>query len=130
MKRLIILSILSSLILIGHCYAQPSLSLYFTTAIPINVISEILIVMRDMGETWKYFSSPRSVQKPFGMGVSLSYFGQGLYFYDDPYMVGPYIPTTGLFRDCARCIKPLSLAITRVAIPSSAADSEKKTQPA
>lgn len=90
MKRLIILSILSSLILIGHCYAQPSLSLYFTTAIPINDFRNFDSDEGYGGNLEIFFFSP-SVQKPFGMGVSLSYFGQGLYFYDDPYSDESYL---------------------------------------
>jgi hypothetical protein len=70
--------------------AQPSLSLYFTTAIPINDFRNFDSDEGYGGNLEIFFFSP-NVQKPFGMGVSLSYFGQGLYFYDDPYSDESYL---------------------------------------
>ncbi len=74
----------------NYLQAQPSLSLYFTTAIPINDFRNFDSDEGYGGNLEIFFFSP-SVQKPFGMGVSLSYFGQGLYFYDDPYSDESYL---------------------------------------
>ena len=78
-----ILSTLIILILASNTCPQPSASFYFSTAIPINEF-------RDFDNDPGYganleilFFSPTK-RKPFAMGISFSYFGQGLYFYDDP----------------------------------------------
>jgi hypothetical protein len=89
-SQITILSILSLLILANYSYAQPSASLYFTTAIPVN---EFRYFDNDLGYGGNleiFFFSPTK-QKPFGMGISFAYFGQGLYFYDDPYSDETYL---------------------------------------
>jgi hypothetical protein len=63
--------------------AQPSASVYFTTAIPVNDYRLLDSETGYGGNLEIFFFSP-SKQKPLGMGISLSYFGQGLYFYEDP----------------------------------------------
>ena len=63
--------------------AQPSTSFYFTTAIPVNEYQDFDDEVGYGGNLEFFFISP-SKEKPIGMGFSLSYIGQGLYFYDDP----------------------------------------------
>ena len=84
MKPLIILSILSSLILVSQLYAQSSASFYFTTAIPVNDYKHFDDEAGYGGNLEVLLISPTK-PKPIGFGFSLSYLGQGLYFYDDPY---------------------------------------------
>ena len=91
MKRQItILSLLAFLILANYSHAQPSASLYFTTAIPVNDFRYLDNNLGYGGNLEIFFFSPTK-QKPFGMGISFSYFGQGLYFYDDPYSDETYL---------------------------------------
>jgi len=66
-----------------YLYAQPSTSFFFTTAIPVNEYQDFDNEVGYGGNLEFFFISP-SKEKPIGMGVSLSYIGQGLYFYDDP----------------------------------------------
>jgi len=66
-----------------YLIAQPSTSFYFTTAIPVNEYQDFDNEVGYGGNLEFFFISP-SKEKPIGMGVSLSYIGQGLYFYDDP----------------------------------------------
>ena len=66
-----------------YLFAQPSTSFYFTTAIPVNEYQDFDDEIGYGGNLEFFFISP-SKEKPIGMGVSLSYIGQGLYFYDDP----------------------------------------------
>lgn len=88
--RITILSILALLILTNYSYTQPSASLYFTTAIPVNDFRYFDNDLGYGGNLEIFFFSPTK-QKPFGMGISFSYFGQGLYFYDDPYSNETYL---------------------------------------
>ena len=83
MRPIIILSIFSLLILVSQSGAQPSASFYFTTAFPVNDYKNFDDEIGYGGNLELFFISP-SKQKPVGMGFSLSYLGQGLYFYDDP----------------------------------------------
>ena len=64
-------------------FAQPSTSFYFTTAFPVNEYADFDNEVGYGGNLEFFFKSP-SKEKPIGIGVSLSYLGQGLYFYDDP----------------------------------------------
>jgi hypothetical protein len=77
--------LIGSLLLSSATYliAQPSTSFYFTTAIPVNEYQDFDNEVGYGGNLEFFFISP-SKEKPIGMGVSLSYIGQGLYFYDDP----------------------------------------------
>ncbi len=63
--------------------AQPSASFYFTTAFPVNEYQNFDDEVGYGGNLEYFFISP-SKEKPIGMGISLSYIGQGLYFYEDP----------------------------------------------
>jgi len=63
--------------------AQPSVSLYFTTAFPVNDYQYLDNEVGYGGNLEFFFLSP-SKEKPIGMGISFSYLGQGLYFYEDP----------------------------------------------
>jgi hypothetical protein len=79
-------TILISLFLLSSAqclFAQPSTSFYFTTAIPVNEYQDFDDEVGYGGNLEFFFISP-SKEKPIGMGFSLSYIGQGLYFYDDP----------------------------------------------
>ena len=89
-QQITILSILALLILANYSHAQPSASLYFTTAIPVNDFRYFDNDLGYGGNLEIFFFSPTK-QKPFGMGISFSYFGQGLYFYDDPYSNETYL---------------------------------------
>jgi len=78
-------TILSSLLFLSANFliAQPSTSFYFTTAIPVNEYQDFDDEVGYGGNLEYFFISP-SKEKPIGMGFSLSYIGQGLYFYEDP----------------------------------------------
>jgi hypothetical protein len=67
----------------NYLAAQPSTSFYFTTAIPVNEYQDFDSEVGYGGNIEFFFLSP-SKEKPIGMGISLSYLGQGLYFYEDP----------------------------------------------
>ena len=81
--NLTILTTLLFLLSVQYLSAQPSVSFYFTTAIPVNDYQQFDDELGYGGNLELFFISP-SKQKPIGMGISLSYFGQGLYFYEDP----------------------------------------------
>ena len=83
--KLLFTIIISLLFLSSTKYllAQPSTSFYFTTAIPVNEYQNFDDEVGYGGNLEFFFFSP-SKEKPIGMGISLSYFGQGLYFYEDP----------------------------------------------
>jgi hypothetical protein len=89
-QQITILLLLLLLILANYSQAQPSASLYFTTAIPVNDFRYLDTDAGYGGNLEFFFFSPTK-QKPFGMGISFSYFGQGLYFYDDPYSDESYL---------------------------------------
>jgi hypothetical protein len=89
-QQITILSLLALLILANYSHAQPSASVYFTTAIPVNDFRYFDNDLGYGGNLEIFFFSPTK-QKPFGMGISFSYFGQGLYFYDDPYSDETYL---------------------------------------
>lgn len=78
-------TIFSSLLFLSANFliAQPSTSFYFTTAIPVNKYQDFDDEVGYGGNLEYFFISP-SKEKPIGMGFSLSYIGQGLYFYEDP----------------------------------------------
>ena len=80
LKILITLTFLMSA---TYLLGQPSASFYFTTAIPVNDY-RLLDSEEGYGGNLEIFFISPSKQKPLGMGISLSYFGQGLYFYEDP----------------------------------------------
>jgi hypothetical protein len=86
----ITISIIIMMSLNGYLSAQPSASFYFTTAIPMNEYRDIDNEEGYGANLEILFFSPTK-QKPFAMGISFSYFGQGLYFYDDPYNDETYL---------------------------------------
>jgi hypothetical protein len=88
--RFTINTLLTFFALNSHLNAQPSASIYFTSAIPINDYREFDNDAGYGGNLEFFFFSPTK-QKPFGMGISLSYFGQGLYFYNDPFTDESYL---------------------------------------
>jgi len=73
-----------------HLIAQPSVSFYFTTAFPVNEYQNFDNEVGYGGNLEFFFISP-SKEKPIGMGVSLGYVGQGLYFYEDPCNCETYV---------------------------------------
>ncbi len=81
--NLIILTTLFLLTSVNNLVAQPSVSFYFTTAFPVNDY-RLLDSEEGYGGNLEIFFISPSKQKPLGMGISFSYFGQGLYFYEDP----------------------------------------------
>lgn len=86
-------TILTTLILLASIqilFAQPSVSFYFTTAIPVNEYQQFDDDLGYGGNLEIFFMSP-SKPKPLGVGISLSYFGQGLYFYEDPCYCETYL---------------------------------------
>jgi len=84
-KHIYILTI-SAILLISFSStkAQHSLSIHFTTAIPTGDFRNFDNAEGFGGNIEFFFISP-SQKKPFGMGISLSYFAQGLFFFEDPY---------------------------------------------
>jgi hypothetical protein len=86
-------TILTTIILLAsiqNLTAQPSVSFYFTTAIPVNEYEQFDDELGYGGNLEIFFTSP-SKAKPLGIGISLSYFGQGLYFYEDPCYCETYL---------------------------------------
>ena len=63
---------------------------YFTTAIPVNDYQNFDNEVGYGGNLEFFFISP-SKEKPIGMGISFSYIGQGLYFYEDPCNCETYV---------------------------------------
>lgn len=85
-----ILTTLFIIISVQYLIAQPSVSFYFTTAIPVNDYQQFDDDLGYGGNLEIFFMSP-SKQKPLGIGISFSYFGQGLYFYEDPCYCETYL---------------------------------------
>jgi len=80
-----LITIVTILILFGtnKLHAQPSASFYFTTAFPVNEYQDFDDEV-GYGGSLEFFLISPSKPKPIGIGFSLSYLGQGLYFYNDP----------------------------------------------
>jgi hypothetical protein len=81
--HLTILIPLFGLLVINNSIAQPSASIYFTTAFPVNEYQNFDAEI-GYGANLEYFFISPSREKPIGIGINLSYIGQGLYFYEDP----------------------------------------------
>jgi len=79
-----ILTLLLPLIWANYSNAQPSASFYFTTAIPVNDYRLFDDEVGYGGNLEFLFITP-SKTKPLGMGISFSYFTQGLFFATDSY---------------------------------------------
>jgi hypothetical protein len=79
-----ILTLLLPLISAGYSNAQPSASFYFTTAIPVNDYRLFDDKVGYGGNLEFLFITP-SKARPMGMGISFSYFTQGLFFATDYY---------------------------------------------
>ncbi|UCH66454.1 MAG: hypothetical protein JSW63_04820 [Ignavibacterium sp.] len=81
-KRLQLLALILSLINLPNL-AQPSASLYFTTAIPVDDFSEYNSNVGFGGAMELFLFSP-SEKLPYGFGINLSYIGYGIHFLEDP----------------------------------------------
>jgi len=79
-----ILTVLLTILSANYIKAQPSASLYFTTAFPINDYQLFDDEVGYGGNLEFLFITP-SKAKPMGMGISFSYFTQGLFFATDSY---------------------------------------------
>jgi hypothetical protein len=79
-----ILTLLLLLLSANYLNAQPSASFYFTSAFPINDYRLFDDEVGYGGNLEFLFITP-SKAKPMGMGVSFSYFTQGLFFATDSY---------------------------------------------
>jgi hypothetical protein len=84
MNRYLQIFFLLIILTAAELFAQPSASFYFTTAVPVGDFSQFETDAGFGGNLEFFFFSPKP-KKPFGMGISFSYFAQGLFFYDDPY---------------------------------------------
>lgn len=79
-----ILTTVLLLLIANYLSAQPSASFYFTTAFPINDYQLFDDEVGYGGNLEFLFITP-SKAKPMGMGISFSYFTQGLFFATDSY---------------------------------------------
>ena len=79
----IVIAIILTLLAPTNLLAQPSASFYFTTAFPVNEYQDFDDEVGYGGNLEFFFMTP-SKPRPIGIGFSLSYLGQGLYFYNDP----------------------------------------------
>jgi hypothetical protein len=64
-------------------FAQPSASLYFTTAIPAGDYTKYTTNAGFGGIMELFFFSPSELT-PYGLGLNLSYIGYGIHFLEDP----------------------------------------------
>jgi len=83
MKKLIQI-IFIPIILLTTSYAQPSVSLNFTTAIPIGEFKDYTRNIGFGGNMELFFFSP-SQRTPYGLGINLSYISYGVHFLVSPY---------------------------------------------
>jgi len=107
------LKILFKLILLfgtTQLIAQPSTSIYFTTAFPVNEFESFTDDVGFGGNIEMLFISP-SKQKPVALGISFSYLGQGLSLFYDPCECETYI-------DNNRAINYLNLSMILQVAPT------------
>lgn len=84
MKKYFTILCLAALVSLTNIKAQPSASLYFTTAFPINEYRLFDDEPGYGGNVELLFISP-SKQHPLGVGLSFSFFSQGLFWATDYY---------------------------------------------
>ena len=65
-------------------FAQPSASLYFTTAFPMGEFNDFNTTT-GFGTTTEFFFFTPSKKVPYGIGINFSYVAYGLRFVNDPY---------------------------------------------
>jgi len=65
-------------------FAQPSASLYFTTAFPMGEFKDFT-ASTGFGTTTEFFFFTPSQKTPYGVGLNFSYVSYGLRFVNDPY---------------------------------------------
>ena len=83
MKRILKITIISISIFITS-FAQPSASIYFTTAFPMGEFKDFT-ASTGFGSTTEYFFFTPSPKTPYGVGFNFSYVAYGLRFVNDPY---------------------------------------------
>lgn len=65
-------------------FAQPSASLYFTTAFPMGEFKDFTPTT-GFGTTTEFFFFTPSKKTPYGIGINFNYVAYGLHFVNDPY---------------------------------------------
>ncbi|MBT8386879.1 MAG: hypothetical protein KJO12_05660 [Ignavibacteria bacterium] len=83
MKRFLQITIITISIFITS-FAQPSASLYFTTAFPMGEFRDFSGTT-GFGTTTEFFVFTPSKKVPYGVGLNFSYVAYGLRFVNDPY---------------------------------------------
>ncbi len=83
MKRFLQITTITISIFITS-FAQPSASLYFTTAFPMGEFNDFTAAT-GFGTTTEFFFFTPSKKVPYGVGLNFSYVAYGLRFVNDPY---------------------------------------------
>ena len=83
MKRFLQITTITISIFITS-FAQPSASLYFTTAFPMGEFKDFTATT-GFGTTTEFFFFTPSKKVPYGVGLNFSYVAYGLRFVNDPY---------------------------------------------
>ncbi len=83
MKRFLLTTAITILIFITS-FAQPSASLYFTTAFPMGEFKDFGGTT-GFGTTTEFFFFTPSAKIPYGIGLNFNYVSYGLRFVNDPY---------------------------------------------
>ena len=83
MKRFLQITTITISIFISS-FAQPSASLYFTTAFPMDEFQDFAPAT-GFGSTIEFFFFTPSPKTPYGVGLNFSYISYGLHFVNDPY---------------------------------------------
>ncbi len=83
MKRFLQITTITISIFISS-FAQPSASLYFTTAFPMDEFQDFAPTT-GFGSTIEFFFFTPSQKTPYGVGLNFSYVSYGLHFVNDPY---------------------------------------------
>ena len=83
MKRFLQITTITISIFITS-FAQPSASLYFTTAFPMGEFKDFTATT-GFGTTTEFFFFTPSKKVPYGVGLNFSYVAYGLRFVNNPY---------------------------------------------
>ena len=82
--------LISTVLLSSNYLLAQSVGFYFITAFPVNNYQNFDNEI-GYGGNFEFLILSPTQQKPIGIGASLSYLGQGLYFYNDPCDCETYI---------------------------------------